>query len=409
MIATPKVIVNNGFGQFHLARLAENLYESGMLRSFLTGAYPKGWAPRLLTQLDGFAPIKRLTEREIQVPADLVRSCWLAELPHQIAQQARTGGQAIIAEFTTGLSMDLYSAWSKESLRSMSANVYHYRAGMGGESVELAKELGMAAVCDHSIAHPRLLQGLVDGTGGYSSGLDALWSRVEADIQRADRLLVNSDFVAQTCVDAGIPADKVSVAYTAVDPMFIEAIKNHSSPRNWSEPNVLFAGTLEKRKGVDVVIEACRSLLDTNISCLVLGDWLPDAVEYERRLPSNIELKAKVPRAELGRLMAEASIFLFPTRAEGSARVVAEALAAGCYVVTTSNAGSVVRDGIDGRLVPVGDPKAVDSAIREYLGMPVTERASRSRETSEYARVRLSEGLYADSVNDAYRRVSDGV
>ena len=46
--------------------------------------------------------------------------------------------------------------------------------------------------------------------------------------------------------------------------------------------------------------------------------------------------------------MSRAEVFVFPSLAEGSARVVAMAMAAGCYVITTPNSGSVVRDGAMG-------------------------------------------------------------
>ena len=49
-----------------------------------------------------------------------------------------------------------------------------------------------------------------------------------------------------------------------------------------------------------------------------------------------------LPLKDLAARMAVAEVFVFPTLADDSARVVWEALAAGCYVVTTANAGSIV-------------------------------------------------------------------
>src|SRR5207253_238786 len=65
--------------------------------------------------------------------------------------------------------------------------------------------------------------------------------------------------------------------------------------------------------------------------------------------------------------------FVFPSLAEGSARVVFEALACGCYVVTTPNAGSIVEDGLHGALVaadapgPLRDAVAAAAADRERI------------------------------------------
>jgi glycosyltransferase involved in cell wall biosynthesis len=54
-----------------------------------------------------------------------------------------------------------------------------------------------------------------------------------------------------------------------------------------------------------------------------------------------------------------ADVFLLPTVCEGSATVCYEALAAGLPVVTTPNAGSTVRDGVDGFVVPIRDSETL--------------------------------------------------
>ena len=68
-------------------------------------------------------------------------------------------------------------------------------------------------------------------------------------------------------------------------------------------------------------------------------------------------------------------MFVLPTLAEGSAEVTYEALAAGVPVITTKSAGSVVRDGVEGRIVPERDPEALVYAIEEL----VQDRAMRLR------------------------------
>ena len=52
--------------------------------------------------------------------------------------------------------------------------------------------------------------------------------------------------------------------------------------------------------------------------------------------------------------MASADVFVFPSLFEGSAVVTYEALAAGLPSVVTPSAGSVVRDGVEGFIVPRG-------------------------------------------------------
>jgi glycosyltransferase involved in cell wall biosynthesis len=76
---------------------------------------------------------------------------------------------------------------------------------------------------------------------------------------------------------------------------------------------------------------------------------------------------------------------VLPSLAEGSAETTYEALACGVPVVTTLEAGSVVRDGIEGRIVPSRDPEALASAIAEIV-QDRQKRERMSRAARERAR-----------------------
>jgi glycosyltransferase involved in cell wall biosynthesis len=73
-------------------------------------------------------------------------------------------------------------------------------------------------------------------------------------------------------------------------------------------------------------------------------------------------------RLSRGRMQEEylaADMFVLPTRSEGLAGVVLEAIAAGCPVITTKCAGINIIHGIDGILVPPGEVDALVGAIEE--------------------------------------------
>jgi glycosyltransferase involved in cell wall biosynthesis len=95
---------------------------------------------------------------------------------------------------------------------------------------------------------------------------------------------------------------------------------------------------------------------------------------------------------------AAADVFVLPSLAEGSAETTYEALACGVPVVTTLEAGSVVRDGVDGWIVPSRDPDALANAIAEIVGdRQKRERMSRAaRERArDYTWERYGERLLA--------------
>ena len=105
--------------------------------------------------------------------------------------------------------------------------------------------------------------------------------------------------------------------------------------------------------------------------------------------------------------MAAADVFVFPTLAEGSARVVFEAMAAGCFVVTTANAGSIVEDGVHGRLVAPGDPMALAAALRATAGDRETVarigRANAALVARDYRQAEYGTRLF-----ELYERLSRG-
>jgi alpha-maltose-1-phosphate synthase len=84
--------------------------------------------------------------------------------------------------------------------------------------------------------------------------------------------------------------------------------------------------------------------------------------------------------------MAEADVFVFPSLFEGSAVVTYEALACGLPSVVTPNAGSVVRDDVEGFVVPPSDVEALAGRM-ERLGLDPDLRA----EMAARARVRALE------------------
>jgi glycosyltransferase involved in cell wall biosynthesis len=89
----------------------------------------------------------------------------------------------------------------------------------------------------------------------------------------------------------------------------------------------------------------------------------------------HLNFLGRVPRERIAEEYRQADVFVLPSLAEGSAEVTYEALAAGVPVITTRAAGSVVRDGIEGRIVPERDADALADAIEEL----VENRALRDR------------------------------
>lgn len=138
---------------------------------------------------------------------------------------------------------------------------------------------------------------------------------------------------------------------------------------------VLFAGTADLRKGIHYLAMASEQLKSRglNYEFRVAGNVSPQvAARPECR---RLNFLGRVPRDRIHEEFQSADVFVLPSLAEGSAEVTYEALAAGVPVITTRAAGSVLRDGIEGRIVPERDAPALANAIEELI----EDRALRDR------------------------------
>jgi glycosyltransferase involved in cell wall biosynthesis len=108
----------------------------------------------------------------------------------------------------------------------------------------------------------------------------------------------------------------------------------------------------------------------------LLGGWPADTSPLEP-FRDEVEWLGRVGHGEMPGLMASADVFVFPSLFEGSAVVTYEALACGLPSIVTPAAGSVVRDGVDGVLVPPGAVEELAAAM-ERLGRDAALRAAMS-------------------------------
>jgi glycosyltransferase involved in cell wall biosynthesis len=167
----------------------------------------------------------------------------------------------------------------------------------------------------------------------------------------------------------GFPRERTAIVPYGVNPELL-------SVRN--EPvrgRVLFAGTAELRKGIHYFAMAAEKLAARGL-------------HYEFRVAGNVQRSVanqkqcrhltflgRIPRAEMAREFTAADLFVMPSLAETGPEVNYEALACGVPVVTTPEARSVVRDGIEGRIVTSRDPGELANAIADI----VEDRQTRER------------------------------
>ena len=133
-------------------------------------------------------------------------------------------------------------------------------------------------------------------------------------------------------------------------------------------------GTAELRKGIHYLAMAAEKLISRGLNYeFVWQETLPISSTPARC--RHLNFLGRVPRDRIHQEFQQADMFVLPSLAEGSAEVTYEALACGVPVITTKAAGSVVRDGVEGRIVPERDSEILAEAIQEL----VEDRQKRDR------------------------------
>jgi phosphatidylinositol alpha-mannosyltransferase len=142
---------------------------------------------------------------------------------------------------------------------------------------------------------------------------------------------------------------------------------------------ILFVGRAEERKGLPVLLRAFEALRGVGVDArlTVAG---PTAEEVEPMLldPEGIELAGQVDDERKWGLLGEADLLCAPSLGgESFGMVLTEAFASETPVVASDIAGyrDVVRDGVDGQLVPVGDAVALGEALRSLTFDPARRSA----------------------------------
>src|SRR5262249_33514023 len=125
---------------------------------------------------------------------------------------------------------------------------------------------------------------------------------------------------------------------------------------------ILYAGSLCLRKGIPYFMKVAEKLSGENQRFRAVGpiQVSEQACEQLRR---RIVVVGSVSRPEMAQEYDNADVLVFATISEGSANVCYEALAAGLPVITTPHAGSIVRDGLDGYIVPIRDIETLAARI----------------------------------------------
>lgn len=165
-----------------------------------------------------------------------------------------------------------------------------------------------------------------------------------------------------------INADRVFIK-----PNFVEHIESFI-PEEQRDNQLVFAGRLDKLKGIDYLMEAWRQMKDKAPKLVVCGTGPME--EWCRKFVSdnalNVEMKGFVSNEDVRKIIANSRALILPTQwYEGFPMSIVEAYSVGTPVVCSDlgNSGSVVQDGVTGRKFAPRSITELQSAVLECRNM----------------------------------------
>jgi glycosyltransferase involved in cell wall biosynthesis len=245
------------------------------------------------------------------------------------------------------------------------------------EVFEIAKSQGIKCLLDQTIAASSLQYVLLleeqerwanwsNSNYSITEPMKRMAEREFKEQELADHIICGSNFVKESLIGQGISSGKITVVSLGKtnDSLGNTNFSGISKNKNQDILKILFVGTVELRKGIPYLLEALKILHDKkiNFACKIAGDI---QIRQERvdEYKHYCQFLGRVPSSEMSRLYEWADVFVLPSICEGSAMVIYEALMYGLPVITTYNSGSVVRDLVDGFIVPIREAYPIAEAL----------------------------------------------
>ncbi|MDQ2784022.1 MAG: glycosyltransferase family 4 protein [Chloroflexota bacterium] len=198
--------------------------------------------------------------------------------------------------------------------------------------------------------------------------------------RQADRVIALDAFLVPDVMrNLGLPRERVAIVPNGIDIARVDRLTG-TVPRPHDEPPVIVSlARIEPNKGLDVLAAALGSIRDqlpADWRWLHIGDGAARRPVEEAITRAGIGVHAtllgRLADEELHRTLATATLFVHPTRYEGSPLVLLEAMAHRLPIVASAVGGipdKVIPDET-GWLVPPDDPAALGAAIRAALNQP---------------------------------------
>ena len=184
--------------------------------------------------------------------------------------------------------------------------------------------------------------------------------QLSRECELADLILVGSRFARDSFIAEGLPAARVKAIPYGVD---LQNFTPAPVERSAKPFQVTYVGRISSRKGIGYLLHAYQRFQRPDSRLRLVGSIAGNAACL-RPYAGLFSHLPHMPQFRLQEVYRDTDVFVFPSLLEGLGLVVLEAMACGCPVIVSANGPcDVVRDGVDGIIVPAEDAAAIEEAL----------------------------------------------
>lgn len=231
------------------------------------------------------------------------------------------------------------------------------------------------------------------------------WSDWRQECTLADHIIVNSHWSSQALQQTGISSNKLKIIPLAYQASDIALKFNRTYPSSFSNQRplkVLFLGQVIIRKGIASILDAIDLLNNKAIEFWFVGKI---EIELTKRIRNNPRIKwlGSVSRNKTSLYYQQSDVFLFPTHSDGFGLTQLEAQSWKLPLITSQFCGEVVKDQINGLILPNVTGKEIAKALTFCLNNPqqLSKFSHNSTEIlSHYSLNKLAQELNTLNINN---------
>ncbi|MBW2736454.1 MAG: glycosyltransferase [Deltaproteobacteria bacterium] len=204
-------------------------------------------------------------------------------------------------------------------------------------------------------------------------------------LPRCSRVVSVSRQLGETCVELGLPAERLEVVVTGVDrELFCLVDRAQARAAVGADPKerlIVSVGRLEAEKGAFDLLDAFERIAprDASLRLVMLGDGSREDEVRERAatLGGRVSVLGSRPLDEVARWVQASDLVTLPSWAEGTPNALMEAFSCGRRVVSTRVGGipDMVTSEVLGELVDARDVEALAEALWRVVSTPYDAEA----------------------------------